>query len=155
MVSTSALVSCCGEDRGQEGMSSRPHSSSRFHEWYRDGDNRSTRSAVLNGRTERERSMARIRETFPAAPGNRAQASENPDTLVSTMRSRSNATSHSTRLRRASTSCCKLKTSISTTSRVTTSVRVEVSQPRAVERGTPRQVACPMSPVDRTRSQRR
>ncbi len=61
----------------------------------------------------------------------------------------------STRLRRASSSCCRLRTSISTTSTVTTSARVEVSQPRAVERGTPRRAACPMSPVDRTRSRRR
>ncbi len=33
--------------------------------------------------------------------------------------------------------------------------RAEVSQPRAVERGTPRRVACRMSPVDRTRSRKR
>ena len=40
-------------------------------------------------------------------------------------------------------------------SAVTTSARVDVSQPRAVERGTPRRSACPMSPVDRTRSRSR
>ena len=155
IVSTSARVSCCGEDRGQEGMSSRPHSTSRFHEWYRDGDNRSTRKATRSGRAEHDLSIARSNEALTAASGNRAQASENPDTLVNTTRSRSNATSRSTRLRRASTSCWRLRTSISKTSTVTTSARVEVSQPRAVERGTPRRSACPMSPVDRTRSRSR
>ena len=154
-VSTSALVSCCGEDRGQEGISSRPHSSSRFHEWYRADDNRNTRNTVRSGRTERDRSIARSSEIFGAPSGSRAQASENPDTLVSTTRSRSNATSCSMRARRASTSCCRRTTSISKTSTVTTSAPVDVSQPRAVERGTPRRSACPVSPVDRTRSRSR
>ena len=104
MVSTSARVSCCGEDRGQEGKSSRPHSSSRFHEWYRDCDKRKTRSTVRSGRPERDRSIARSSEIFVAPSRSRAWAKEKPDTLVITTTSRKNATSRSTRMRRASTS---------------------------------------------------
>jgi len=99
--------------------------------------------------------MARMSAVFRSPSGSRERSSEKRDAFPSTTTRRRSATSRSTRLRRASTSRSSWRESISTTSTETTSERVAVSQPRAVDRGTPRRVACTRSPVDRTISRRR
>ena len=114
------------------------------------GDTRRNRRTVRNGRYSRARSTAR-RIHILARPSGRRAPRRNPEVRSRASASRSSAVSFRARRRSFKTSCRSSSSVRSAPSRRTTSVGATPSQPRAVERGTPRSGATVMSPVRWTR----
>ena len=156
MTRTSAGLSRCGEVRGHDDWSSSAHAvSCRRQAWNRLGDTCRNRSSARNGMHARAQSTAPRIRLLSWPSGNRSRDKVKRETLSSVSTNRNNAVSFRTRRR-----CCRISWWRSSSvrcvpSRLTTTVALRRSHPRAVERGTPRSVARVTSPVRRTRSQSR